>query len=293
MLVKTVWIRFLALQLAILILTSTAVVGTVLWESNFTGGSLDGWQLNTYYTTNLTSEPFDSGPLMAVVENDALRMLTGANDTHSSLNLATHDSTVTEGTWSFDFKNRGLIGQGYVIINFMADITEIPDFAGQMPLTPTSWGGYSFLIIYETWGFDEFFETPGSILMRNNASSNSLFDQTILDQFSFYDMQEEYDYNLMGTSDHHIDITRTFDGEMKVYVNDDKFLSTTDNSVTSSGQFAMWNWWGDFQFDNFTVQDEIVDPNKDSDFGFNVFLVTLFSLMIVIRLVRRRKILLN
>jgi hypothetical protein len=207
---------FTMFVLCISICTTTANA-TVIWEDSF--DDLDDWTIFAY-------ESPDSDIIVEGNFSAASGILEVLDD---DLNFARHDSTVNEGTWSFDMfvpdveDDRGAM-YVYIMTNGSRPIPTYP----------------SDFIAVGAW--------------RQNAQDSWHFIVWTLKGFDFIIHSRIYKDSMQGW--HHIDVSRTSDGHFYVYFNGTFEDDFTYNDVTISTylEFYCYSATG-AAIDNLVVDD--------------------------------------
>ncbi|MHA2253558.1 MAG: transcriptional regulator, partial [Candidatus Kariarchaeaceae archaeon] len=176
---------------------------------------------------------------------------------------AYHDSTLAYGTWSFDWEISG-DNRSFDAVEFILSDTKYNyNWTGIYELDKGIMGYGLALGSYNVSSVNS--ATPGLDLIKL-YSNNGLFTPVSLKSHSF-------DGPIEGT--HHIDITRSTDGEFKVYFDSDMVIQTTDNQITTSEKFAFTSWIGASSISNIVVLDDVPITVSDS---INP-LITLFAII--------------
>ncbi|MHA2264424.1 MAG: hypothetical protein ACXAEN_18685, partial [Candidatus Thorarchaeota archaeon] len=164
----------------------------VVWSDDFNDGNMDGWT-----THEISGQP----PNFTIVDG-----VVYSEHGEDLLNVASHESSVAYGTWSFD-----------VYINRLTGV-EIIDTA-ELGTNYTQ-DGYEVIFATEPWG------GVGSTsiqLVELIATSGTTWDYNRLD------------YHLMNPAGwHHVNVTRDNTGYFCVYLNSTPVLEAIDTTVTTS-----------------------------------------------------------
>jgi hypothetical protein len=189
-------------------------VASVIWSDDFNDGNYDGW------TVGVGDWRVTDGELESYYV-----------DVQSFPARIWHDSSVVEGTWSFDFTTA--VDYSVFEHNFL--------FMGNGTDATVTYDGYGIRVV----------EDNVMLLKFNDGSTVPLFMATIDDMDSWA----------------HVDITRSSStGEIYVYVNATSSLAEPDISYVDtdydySESFVITHNKEGFRFDNIVVNDEIlIDP---------------------------------
>ncbi|MHA2388090.1 MAG: hypothetical protein ACXACW_05135 [Candidatus Hodarchaeales archaeon] len=276
--------NFLFVLGVVLLLPLTQVSAGVVWEEDWETGPFDEWVFQGYfYNEVLKFQPNASSDPTAA---DGVFQTSSPSDVFGEYwSGAVRNSTIASGTWSFDWMNEaGVDHESYVNIfflinNYPENLTDLP-YEGDGNLT-----GYMLNLQSGTKGpltahsINIGRITGGGVTLGTKAYSTSI------------------------TGSHHIDVTRTPEGQFNVYfdVTDSvatPIISVIDTTTTSFTQFAFGSWIGDSGIDNITVSNSIdITPDttttttttakNGSGFEVTVFVLSL-SLFFIITRKRRR-----
>jgi hypothetical protein len=209
-------------------------IAHVVWSEDFESGNLDGWIIV------MGDFIIEEGALHSKVSKNMLAdyfMMSGMY----------HPSTVSVGTWSFDFKCEGIADCPELIVDFMSLTQHRMDFGSQGE-------NYGF---YIGW-----FRTSSYELYKNAKYPNDELALKIYQSNSGTEMNKW----------HHVDITRDEDGTIRVYVDGELGIDLVDKTHSESNYFGVnleYSERGKAIIDNIVVSDtiDIVPPPKK---GFNI-----------------------
>ncbi|MFX1249784.1 MAG: hypothetical protein ACFFBQ_20525 [Promethearchaeota archaeon] len=221
-------------------------------SDNFDDGDLEGWELETFYTTDIDKVPVVRGKILVENQNYRLFLPNPSNSSHVGLNGAFRNSTQVNGYWGFDVDvTDGSVG-GFMFI--YRDVTPETDFADEewYNAKPNGFEGYFFGIYTEI--------SEGQLLLArmdadftNSGPNATLLEDALLDSIDFADIC------LSPYGVFHIDITRTPSGNITVYLNSIKIMSAIDTVYNISEQISISNFLFDTYYDN-------IEVNNDSTF---------------------------
>jgi hypothetical protein len=227
----------------------------IVWQDDFDDGNLDGWTVFGY-----------ESPYSDVMVGGNFSAASGRLEvSHDDPNFARRNSTVTEGTWSFDMyvpnvaDERGAM-YVYIMSNGSRPIPEYPaDFIGVGAWRQSASDSWHF-IVWSLKGFD-------SVI-------HSSIDRDPMQGW------------------HHIDISRTSEGQFSFYVNGTLEDEFTYNGVTTSMylEFYCYSVTG-AAIDNLVVDD---DPDKPKPPPLPLELIALgagsvVAVIVIVIVLRRRR----
>ena len=226
----------------IFLLPLTQVSAGVAWSEDWTTSPFDEWVIDSYsYNDSHGFQPNSSfEPIIA----DGVCTTNTASDFFGVTWSGAHrNSSVAYGTWSFDWVvGPDVDNESYIIVFFLANNTEnFHDWTGTK-IYGHGMEGY-FLIIQS-----------GS---KGAIPNNTVRLGTIEGGFT-----KDYSFPEPITGSHHIDITRTVNGEFNVYwdyvdESTQPIITRTSISVKTCEAFMFGAWIGDSIFDNITVSDTV------------------------------------
>jgi len=194
-----------------------------VWSDDFDDGNFDGW---TVFGLDAASEPprrVDVGFISAA--DNTLRATGGGM---SYFSIASHPSSVTIGTWSFDVYVTGRSGMSKTFVGFM-----------NAALPPSE----------SALGYDIGIDLP-------------LFRFVLLKWvgYDYYELGEYAPEGGITDKWWHIDVTRDADGHFYVYANGTLAMEVVDTEVTTSEYFRFASESGP-ALDNIIVSDTIdIEP---------------------------------
>ncbi|MHA2002984.1 MAG: family 16 glycoside hydrolase [Candidatus Thorarchaeota archaeon] len=195
---------------------------TEVWSDNFDDGDCDGW----------TGRYYGGDPLWTAAEKH-LQL------DQEEIGIITYDSTVTTGTWSADIQTcetTDLTNPYDVVIYFMLEGIPSSD-------PSDDWTGYAFQISPAQVG-DEFIHVFS--IRKKSAEIRSATRALVLDS---------YDGETVGRRWHHIDVTRTSNGQITAFLNGTQILQAVDTDYEASEYFALVSTQHQC-FDNVMVDDQ-------------------------------------
>ncbi|MFX0121515.1 MAG: hypothetical protein ACFE9A_19155 [Candidatus Hodarchaeota archaeon] len=246
--------KFVGVILCVLIFTPLNFASAESeWSDNFNDKDLEGWGLETFYTTNIDEFPVVRGKILVENQNNRLFLPNPSNSSHVGMNGAYRNSTQVHGYWGFDVDiTDGSMG-GFMFI--YRDVTPETDFVDEewYNAKPNGFEGY-FLGLYT--------EERQILLARMDANfTNSGPNKTPPEQKedAFLVSIDFADICLSPYGVFHIDITRTPSGNITVYLNSIKIMSAIDTVYNISEQICISNFLFDTYYDN-------IEVNNDSNF---------------------------
>lgn len=233
----TVFYSTLAVML--LFFSSTTVSATEVWAEEFDSG-LDDWHLYAYYWDN-------NNVWWSMDEN--WQIIDGAltppdSDTLNVTHFANHASTTTHGTWSFDWTADDEGDSRDVFVFMMKDTITQYNFSGYKE-ADLRFEGYGLII-----------EASGNVILR-------LLEYLGNDAASFAKGLAAKNKYGLEISKHHFDITRTLDGNITVYLDQEKMLSVIDVSEHEAEKIAFGSWKGASFIDNITIDGEVLPIGEE------------------------------
>ncbi len=222
--------------LIVIPLNPMQVSAALVWNEDFTVTTveeLDDWVLQGYELIDSTFYQVDHGFTIVNGELTAEDVYVPWSIYMSQVRRAIHNSTVAYGTWSFDWRVSGS-QNGYDGVEFMfTDLRDEYNLTGEF----TSYAMTGYTLILDTIENDEmyiekFAVTHGVILVRHDFPSD-----------------------LIGQ--HHIDITRSLEGEFNVYFDAQLVLNVIDADVTSCEKFNFVSFQGNSSIDNIVISDSV------------------------------------
>ncbi|MFX1343210.1 MAG: hypothetical protein ACFFAL_11030 [Promethearchaeota archaeon] len=222
--------------LIVIPLNPMQVSAALVWNEDFTVTTveeLDDWVLQGYELIDSTFYQVDHGFTIVNGELTAEDVYVPWSIYMSQVRRAIHNSTVAYGTWSFDWRVSGS-QNGYDGVEFMfTDLRDEYNLTGEF----TSYAMTGYTLILDTIENDEmyiekFAVTHGVILVRHDFPSD-----------------------LIGQ--HHIDVTRSLEGEFNVYFDSQLVLNVIDADVTSCEKFNFVSFQGNSSIDNIVISDSV------------------------------------
>ncbi|MHA2253559.1 MAG: hypothetical protein ACXAD7_24585 [Candidatus Kariarchaeaceae archaeon] len=244
--------------------------GEVAWSDDFEG-DFDDWQTMSYHSnTSIWTGLLSASDSVFTIADGALT--SPHFDEFKDSAHAYHDSTHAYGTWSFDWQ----------VSSDMRSFDSI-EFMFSDPKNNFNWSGvygndkgiagYALTLgSYDESRVDS--TTPGLNLVKL-SNIGGIFSPSNLKSHSFDDAIE---------GSHHIDITRSTDGEFKVFFDSDLIIQVTDNAITTSEKFGFTSWIGASSIDNLEVSDT-VDVSEEEDSPVSVWF--LFPTLVILALKRK------
>jgi hypothetical protein len=237
--VNYVKLGFLAL-LFICLYSNVNVLAEVVWSDDFEDGDTEGWNIAQ---GNFSAE---DGTLRSTVEGK----VQGANPDYQYLSLAYYPSTVSVGTWSFDYMYDGSRDVPELAVNFMS-------------LTQTTWV-LNPRSIGECYGVYVGWFRPDKIelyvdLKYPGAGELLSITQSPTKPRTWY----------------HVDVTRDDEGLICVYVDGVLKIDEVDSTHSESVFFGVMlehSFRGDAVIDNIVVSDTVdVVPQERTRTGIPGF----------------------
>jgi hypothetical protein len=228
-----------------------------VWEDDFDDGDLDGWDLTTYYSTDFVNDLYVKGAGTIVNENKRMALSAIYNGTHGIYDQADRNSTQVYGHWSFDVDTTSGCHSFFLFV--YRDLTPETDLEeeGFNLQKPNGFEGYGL-------GISTIVAERQLILLRMDANyTNAGPNATSIDDLLF-DSTKFADISLSRYDVFHIDITRTPDGNMTVYLDSTPILSLIDNTYTISDAVAVANSDYIVYYDNISVDDNYSWPELGS-----------------------------
>ncbi|MHA2497467.1 MAG: hypothetical protein ACXAEI_18495 [Candidatus Hodarchaeales archaeon] len=166
----------------------------------------------------------------------------------TTVSQAEHASSVTYGTWSFDWAVApGDDHQSVDIVSFMVN-GYASNRLEPLPHSLNVTGYYLHLLSGDRTGWVSDPDRPSITLTSYNGSAGG-----------------SYKFPSLITGSHQIDITRSSLGEFRVYFDGTLIIGAVDNSITTSEKFILTSWVGDSAFDNIIVSSSIKTITPLSD----------------------------
>lgn len=250
--------------ICVLILTSTNIASAESgWDDDFDDGDLKGWDVATYWSTDLENIGATKGEVLITNDNYRLLVQNPVNETHHGANWAERNSTQAYGHWTLDVNTTA--GSSCGIIFICRDLTPEADLTGLTYQSPLNVEGYVLSIYTEEIWRHQF------MLWKMDAK------YTVMTGIQGYNLLDSIKFGEMGLSPYgvfDIDITRTQAGNITVWVKPTidtvftKALSAIDNTYTKSERFAIYSQFSwplsrfDIYFDNIRVDN---DPSWEPD----------------------------
>ncbi|MCE7734643.1 MAG: hypothetical protein GPJ54_07195 [Candidatus Heimdallarchaeota archaeon] len=235
------FIKLITLSLLIMMIagSTSSVSAKQVWYNNFDCNCLDGLQLYGYDSSSGTKVAIDHG---FSISNGALQA--PSSSTFDTTNRMFVNSTVSNGTWSFDLTINPIedthIGLEYMWTTLDGKYDRVGESEG---ITPAL--AYGLIIL--SYDRNDNLVGPGiNVGVLNPVSPNGV------DIIKGHSLPKT---NLTGT--HHIDITRDLTTETKVYLDFALQFSFFDTRVNSSEKFGMTSWKGGASIDNIRVSDVV------------------------------------
>ncbi|UCE11170.1 MAG: hypothetical protein JSW61_04320, partial [Candidatus Thorarchaeota archaeon] len=179
-----------------------------VWSCDFDDGNLSGWSI--YAIEGYP--PYENPPGHFSVEDGSLR----ANSTGEEFNIATHNSSVAYGTWSFD-----------------VDVVDTYNHEIVIPFLSIEW-------TFENWGIQSYFIQIVTGLYENSNETRLQAGKCVADSASprgrrlYWYENFLYD-DIFGWK--HFVITREDNGQFYVYMNGTLALDFLDNQHTTCNEF--------------------------------------------------------
>lgn len=217
---------------------------TVLWEDDFDGEDLAGWEVATYYSPDFDAVGVVKG--MTLISNTDHKMLLSHPD-ESSMNVAERNSTQVYGHWSFDVDITAGCHGSFAFM--FRDTLNRTDFEGWYNQLPVGFAGYGVGIYTEL--------VPNVLLGRftpdfiNSGPDKSPPEDFLLDFIDYYDYN--MDFSLYGEI--HVDITRTPGGNITVFFNSYKIMSAIDTVYNTSEVINISSFVYTISFDNIKIDN--------------------------------------
>jgi hypothetical protein len=232
-----------------LLLSFSHVSATVVWEDDFNDGDLKEWDLTSYYTPDFANVPVVKGTALIQNVNNRLLIPHFWNGTHAAFNVAERNSTQVYGHWGFDIDTTAGSNCGFAFI--FRDVTPESDLAdeGWYLQKPNGFEGY-YLGISTVEVNHQLLLARMNANFTNAGENASSIDDILLDSVNFFDI------GLSRFGIFHLDITRTPEGNMTVFLNSTKILSALDNTYSLSSVVHISNFQDDTFFDNIIVEDD-------------------------------------
>ncbi|MHA2428993.1 MAG: hypothetical protein ACXADB_13300 [Candidatus Hermodarchaeia archaeon] len=210
----------------------------VVWSDDFEDGDTEGW--------NIAQGNFsvEDGTLRSTVEGK----VPGASLDRQYLSLAYHPSTVSVGTWSFDYMYDGSLDAPELAVNFMS-------------LSQATWVLGS---TGECYGVYVGYQRPDKIDLYVDLKYPSAWKLLSITQSP-----------TKPRTWYHIDVTRNDEGRICVYVDGVMKIDEVDSTHSESvflGVMLEHSWRGDAVIDNIVVSDTIdVEPQERKRTGIPGF----------------------
>jgi hypothetical protein len=266
----------LTIATMVLLFSPASVSADVVWEDNFNDNNLDDWDFKI--GMNLTLGIWR--PMEAYVSaSDGVMKFTAPNqpqETEGMPSTATGNytyivqvcrpSTATTGHWSFDVTTR--TSQTWSAVLF---ISQGEDFTNKTPDEVNR--NYRL----KDYGF--FFDYGG------NENTISVWgNNKTLHESTHYFQPSKW---------HHVDITRTSSGDMKVYINGTLILSGSDASTTESKKFCIMGNQAHYDNVKLDSNSSYVPPvpattSDEGDSGLQDIMFVSLSGLIMITIINRK-----
>ncbi|TFG06888.1 hypothetical protein EU522_01215 [Candidatus Thorarchaeota archaeon] len=221
--VEVIWrkraTRALALVflLGILISTTGLCSAAEVWSDNFDDCNCEGWTIDSCSAADGTLRSLSTG------------------------GFACRESSITEGTWSFDLELKEYVS-GPELGFEMGAVTPTVFFMSTHP-EETPWYFYS---VYSTLVYTQTGTKPILEIRKNNANGGGAFTTWV--KLASYDLEED-DFGWK-----HIDVARTAGGQITVWLNGTMVMQAVDNEISTSEYFVfMAN--EDMAIDNIVLDD--------------------------------------
>lgn len=236
--------KFLTLLLILLVfLSATRAQASIVWTEDFEAETLTDWDAYGWVmSSDVHTTPIDSG--FSVIDG----MLRAPNYAdYGKKSHINHDSATAYGTWSFDWL---VSSPAHVGIEFMlTDLRTNFNLTG-LHQNQVNFTGYAVLLVSFSASPGLGLQAPGINLLKFvNRNNYSLV--TVLDTHKFA-------AEVVGP--HHIEISRTLQGQFTVYYDSEVTLQGFDNITTTSEKFGITSWRGDSGIDNITISDTFIAP---------------------------------
>ncbi len=215
---KNLFALILVLCLVLPVLSSANdtpfVVSQTGWSDDFNDGNIDGW---TVLGWNMSSDPVSGLPGNFTADDNTLR----AYDPET--NQAYHTSDVAYGSWVFDYHSVTTPNNHSYVAFLSSPATDFdnPDWESTVP--------YEYGIVVVNGEFAAFNNT--FVLYRRNQGD------------IFIIPLGEYDVDLI-TGWYHFEITRDYDGNFEVYINDTLAITAVETGYTTSSIFSFYGLAG-------------------------------------------------
>jgi hypothetical protein len=265
---------FLSLLMVImLVFPLCQVSATIIWSEDFED-RLDDWELQGYSYDGTVFMPNDS--VAPSIVNGRLQMPnTQVYNNEFTVSYIFRNSTVANGTWSFDWHvTPGDDHSSYDEIFFMTN---------NFPNNLTGFSVDQLIGKYSGYRLD---------LKSADRGDSTFKDRSItLAKYlpNFFSILKYHQFNTSITGFHHIDVTRNLQGEFKVYYDSSLIIQYTDNTITTSEKCVIISVIGDSAFDNITASDDVLPPTTTTTTTANFpSLFILFSVGVLI-ILRRKK----
>lgn len=228
------------------LLTARVVYSATVWSDDFDDKNIDDWE-----TELLDWDLIDAFTGETVEFDLSDGTLKCPGETPGNIwYLATHESTVEYGKWSFDVNIVDTPDEHFYVF-LMTD--DWPDYPAQ---------AYSYDLIFITGEGDPEPDSKGGIILYKRAGYQALW----------------YDIGAWGSTEeilgwHHIEVTRDTDGAFDVYLDDEHIIDGEDTDP-KSGVFTTFRFEAPSgpEIDNIVIEDSIVEepepePEEESTGG--------------------------
>lgn len=256
---------------------SSVIAADIQWQDDFDDGNDDGWILSgVKLTSGGDTETWDGNFQV----NNGILNATGS-DENPYWNLASHESTMSIGMWSFDVYVVD-VPWTHIHIYFMTD-----DWNNY----PNTIYGYDIMVITEdvddpAGGSEVYHE--GFLLVRRNGE----YDQWV----NNWKIIANYEVEGEVAGWYNLNITRSSLGEWNVYINDTLRMSVVDTTVDTSSYFRFITEGGP-AFDNVIVSGnpgplDTTTTTLPSGYGEAIIVMTVgfgaIIVVIIIYVIKRR-----
>ncbi|MHA2168825.1 MAG: hypothetical protein ACXAB7_02830 [Candidatus Kariarchaeaceae archaeon] len=240
----------------VLITSTLSVHAETVFSDDFDDGNLQGWDLWGWnWTTSVIYEWEGS-----MINDNGI--LTAENPQNGMWSYACQESTVAYGTWSFDWLPSATNGQDFV--SFISE--DSWDWVNRTQIKTAN--------SYYLW------LNPGNAGVIQGIQLQKHSGTVLNANVGTYSAPEV----LEGW--HSIDVTRTSNGQFKIFFDDELVIEEIDTDVTESAKFC-FGLDGDSAFDNVRISDSVDKQDDESSLDFPVtLLIGIFALPVVLR---RRK----
>lgn len=192
------------------------------WSDNFNDGNIDGWTVQGW---NMTNDPPTVLPGNFTADDFTLR----AYDKET--NHAYHNSTVAYGTWVFDVHSVPTPNNH----SYIAFVSGPAVTIGGVDWETTVPYEYGLAVVNGMLG-----QLHNTFVFYRRSQGGSTLD-----------ILGTYDVGVM-TGWHHIEITRDFEGNFEIYINDTLGITAADTNYATSEIFSFYTLPG-LALDNIAV----------------------------------------